>query len=67
MNRLGKILTLGLEKKRAWQLPVIAVVIVVFGLDFLGFSPSAAILCSAGIRPAILRETDSRATSFAYL
>ncbi len=22
MNRLGKILTLGLEKKRAWQLPL---------------------------------------------
>ncbi len=25
MNRLGKILTLGLKKKRAWQLPIIAV------------------------------------------
>ncbi len=24
MNRLGKILTLGLAKKRAWQLPIIA-------------------------------------------
>ena len=32
MNRLGKILTLGLEKKRAWQLPIIAGLLVVFGL-----------------------------------
>ncbi len=30
MNRLGKILTLGLEKKRAWQLPIIAGLLVVF-------------------------------------
>ncbi len=32
MNRLGKILTLGLEKKRAWQLPIIAALLVLFGL-----------------------------------
>ena len=32
MNRLGKILTLGLERKRAWQLPLIAVLLVLFGL-----------------------------------
>ncbi len=32
MNRLGKILTLGLEKKRAWQLPIIAGLLVLFGL-----------------------------------
>ncbi len=31
MNRLGKILTLGLEKKRAWQLPLLAVFFL-FGL-----------------------------------
>ncbi len=30
MNRLGKILTLGLEKKRAWQLPLIAVFLLLF-------------------------------------
>ncbi len=33
MNRLGKILTLGLEKKRAWQLPMIAGLLVLFGAD----------------------------------
>ncbi len=32
MNRLGKILTLGLERKRAWQLPIIAGLLMVFGL-----------------------------------
>ncbi len=32
MNRLGKILTLGLEKKRAWQLPIIAALLLLFGL-----------------------------------
>ncbi len=32
MNRLGKILTLGLAKKRAWELPVIAVLLALFGL-----------------------------------
>ena len=32
MNRLGKILTLGLEEKRAWQLPIIAALLVLFGL-----------------------------------
>ncbi len=32
MNRLLKILTLGLEKKRAWQLPIIAGLLVLFGL-----------------------------------
>ena len=32
MNRLRKILTLGLEKKRAWQLPIIAALLVLFGL-----------------------------------
>ena len=30
MNRLGKILTLGLEKKRARQLPLLAVLLVLF-------------------------------------
>ncbi len=30
MNRLGKILTLGLEKKRAWQLPLIAGLLVLW-------------------------------------
>ncbi len=32
MNRLRKILTLGLEKKRAWQLPLIAGLLALFGL-----------------------------------
>ena len=32
MNRLGKILTLGWEKRRAWQLPLIAGLLVLFGL-----------------------------------
>ncbi len=32
MNRLGKILTLGLERKRAWQLPIIAGLLLLFGL-----------------------------------
>ncbi len=32
MNRLLKILTLGLAKKRAWQLPLIAGLLMVFGL-----------------------------------
>ncbi len=32
MNRLGKILTLGLERKRAWQLPIITALLVLFGL-----------------------------------
>ncbi len=32
MNRLAKILTLGLERKRAWQLPIIAGLLVLFGL-----------------------------------
>ncbi len=32
MNRLGKILTLGLAEKRAWQLPIIAGLLVLFGL-----------------------------------
>ncbi len=32
MKRLEKILTLGLEKKRAWQLPIIAGLLVLFGL-----------------------------------
>ena len=32
MNRLGKILTLGLEKKRAWQLPLLAGLLLLFGL-----------------------------------
>ncbi len=32
MNRLRRILTLGLEKKRAWQLPLIAVLLLQFGL-----------------------------------
>ncbi len=32
MNRLRKILTLGLAKKRAWQLPLIAGLLFVFGL-----------------------------------
>ncbi len=32
MKRLTKILTLGLEKKRAWQLPIIAALLVLFGL-----------------------------------
>ncbi len=32
MNRLGKVLTLGLEKKRAWQLPIIAALLVLFAL-----------------------------------
>ena len=30
MNRLGKILTLGLKKKQAWQLPIIAALLVLF-------------------------------------
>ena len=30
MNRLGKILTLGLEKKRAWQLPLIAALLLLW-------------------------------------
>ena len=30
MNRLGKILTLGLERKRAWQLPLIAGLLLLF-------------------------------------
>ncbi len=32
MKRVLKILTLGLEKKRAWQLPIIAGLLVLFGL-----------------------------------
>ncbi len=32
MNRLGKILTLGLEKKRAWQLPLLAGLLVLWAL-----------------------------------
>ncbi len=32
MKRLGRILTLGLEKKRAWQLPIIAGLLALFGL-----------------------------------
>ena len=32
MNRLGKILTLGRERRRVWQLPVIAGLLFVFGL-----------------------------------
>ncbi len=30
MNRLGKVLTLGLDKKRAWQLPIIAALLLLF-------------------------------------
>ena len=30
MNRLGKVLTLGLEKRRAWQLPLLAVLLVLW-------------------------------------
>ena len=32
MNRLLKILTLGLERKRAWQLPLLAGLLLLFGL-----------------------------------
>ena len=36
MNRLGRILTLGLEKKRAWQLPLIAGLLVVYVALYTG-------------------------------
>ncbi len=34
MNRLGRILTLGLEKKRAWQLPLLAVLLALWVAGF---------------------------------
>ncbi len=43
MNRLGKILTLGLEKKRAWQLPLIAGLLVLFGLGVRWWYNSRAV------------------------
>ncbi len=42
MNRLGKILTLGLSKKRAWQLPLITGLLVLFGLGVRWFYNSRA-------------------------
>ena len=44
MNRLGKILTLGLEKKRAWQLPIIAGLLALFGLGVRWLGVREAIL-----------------------
>ncbi len=43
MNRLRKILTLGLEKKRAWQLPIIAALLVLFGLGVRWWYNSRAV------------------------
>ncbi len=43
MNRLRKILTLGLEKKRAWQLPIIATLLALFGLGVRWWFNSRAV------------------------
>ena len=43
MNRLGKILTLGLERKRAWQLPIIGVLLLMFGLGIRWFANHNAV------------------------
>ncbi len=43
MNRLRKILTLGLEKKRAWQLPMIAGLLVLFSLGVCWWYNSRAV------------------------
>ncbi len=58
MNRLGKILTLGLSKKRAWQLPIIAGLLVLFGLGVRWWYNSRA---AKGIRLLDMVDSASRA------
>ena len=52
-----KILTLGLEKKRAWQLPLLAGLLVVFGLGVRWWYNSRAV---QGIRLLVLLVTSEQ-------